>query len=398
MDGPIRLVRSDDIPGLENLGPIHEWSEGRAYLMLDRITVHGIEGAIFTYNNPPVHQMGNPALDAYLAGFEKLSSLGALSFLVLYGACDPVHAGGDLKESLTRLEETLEKRRQLEAEGAAAEAIDALYGWGDARLEKGFALYRAVRESGLRTVAVCSGGMRFGGSAEVMLMADYLVGDSRGGMCFSESQIGLIPGWGGVGRAITKAGIDNARYMAMTCTMVGANDLAGAGIINKVVQIYRPFPKKQKTGDPDADKRAYLEALQENNDESGKRLLPAALELATSKNLSTLRLAGRRQLASDEETRAEVERRVNPMTFEGLWDQPLKDARNALQELGKPLAPQSIAKLEQLLAGVDTEDFDEAAFIKAESDADAELYRDPRFKQGILATLNQTVADFRNAE
>ena len=401
MDGPIRLVRSDQLPDFENLGPIHQWSEGRAYLCLDRVAFRGVQGAMFTYSNPPVHQMGNPALEAFLAGFQALKPLaGELRFLVLYGACDAVHAGGDLKESLTRLEETEARRAELEAAGAAPEAIDALYRWGDARLDKGFALYKAMRRTNekMRTVTVCTGGMRFGGSAEVMLMADYVVADSRGGMCFSESMIGLIPGWGGVGRAITKAGVQNARHMAMTCPMVKAADLRGLGLVNLIVDIGRPFPKKQKTDDPEADKASFAAALQQNNDESGKLLLPAALALAITDDVPTMDLSARRELAGAEETRAEIARRGEPATYHGLWGQTLTQAGDALKPLGRPLAPQSIAKLQMLLDGVDIEHFDEEAFIKAESAADAELYRDPRFKQGILATLNQTVADFRKAE
>jgi len=401
MHGPAALVRSAKLADFENLGPLHEWQDGQAYLLLDRVSYRGKAGAIFTYNNPPVHQMGNPALDAYLAGCAKLTPLYTqLDFLILYGACDPVHAGGDLKESLTRLEETQAKRAELEAAGAPAAEIDALYNWGDARLDKGFALYSALREAGrhLRTVAVCSGGMRFGGSAEVMLMADVLVADSRGGMCFSESQIGLIPGWGGVGRAITKAGLDNARHMAATCAVVKAAALADAGLVDLVVEVPEPFPRKQRTDDPAADKAAFLAALQANNDASGARLLPAALDVAVAERVPRRPPESRTALASAADTAAEVARRADPQTYRELWGQPLKAAAEALKPLGKPLAPQSVETLDALLAKVDEASFDEPAFVQAESRADAELYRDPRFKQGILATLNQTVADFREAE
>jgi hypothetical protein len=72
MKGPIRLVRSHKIAEYENLGPIFEWSEGKAYLMIDSVSFKGKPGAILCYYNPPVHQVGNPGLDAYLEGLNKV--------------------------------------------------------------------------------------------------------------------------------------------------------------------------------------------------------------------------------------------------------------------------------------------------------------------------------------
>ncbi len=72
MKGPIQLLRSGKISGLLNLGPIHEWSEGPAYLVIDQVSFNGKRGAVLCYCNPPVHQVGNPALDAYLEGLDKV--------------------------------------------------------------------------------------------------------------------------------------------------------------------------------------------------------------------------------------------------------------------------------------------------------------------------------------
>ena len=201
MNGPAQLIRSDRLgQGYKNLGPIYEWSEGKAYLTVDHVSFHGTPGAVLCYVNPPVHQVGNPGLDAYLDGLGKVyEQRDALKFLILSGANDPVHAGGDLKESLSRLEATLAAKKEKESAGAPAEEIDRLFDWADNRLKKGIALHALVRKIArdLRVVAVCGGGTRFGGSAEIPLMADVLVGDSRSAMCFSEAMIGLIPGWGG---------------------------------------------------------------------------------------------------------------------------------------------------------------------------------------------------------
>jgi enoyl-CoA hydratase/carnithine racemase len=249
----------------------------------------------------------------------------------------------------------------------------------------------------MRVVAVCGGGTRFGGSAEIPLMADYLVGDSRSGMCFSEAMIGLVPGWSGVGRALTKAGPVNAALMAMTSREVKAKELEEIGIYNLVVEVPFGFPRQQRTEDPAADRAAYARALDAHNEDAGKLLLPAGLRLAACPEAEIPRKDPRskRTLASREEIAGEVSRRKNPGTYAGLWGRPLKEAAQALAGLGRPLAPQSVEEIERLLAGCDPSRFDEDAFVRAEMEADARVYRDPRLRAGLIATLEQRVADFR---
>jgi len=400
MSGPIDLIRSEEIEGYRNVEPLFAWNEGKATLVIDRVSYQGIDGAILCYSNPPVHQVGNPGLDAYLEGLDRVSEKrGDLSFLVLYGSNDPVHAGGDLKESLNRLDQTLEAKKEKLAAGASDDEVDLLFQWADGRLEKGIALHGKVRDLArdMRVVAVCGGGTRFGGSAEIPLMADYLVGDSRSGMCFSEAMIGLVPGWAGIARALVKAGPVNASYMAMTSKETKAPDLTRIGIYNTVVEVPFPFPKKERTDDPDADKARFLEALSEHDRKTGLLVLPEGLRVATcaETGLPGVRPAERAVLASEEDIAQEVARRVNPETYEGLYGKPLKEVREEIGRLGRPLAPQSIEALTGLLKGVDPERMDESAFVRQEMEADARLYRDHRFRAGLTATLGQSVADYR---
>ena len=407
MKGPIRIVRSDNIKGLHNTGSLYSWSEGESYLYLDAVTFNGREGCILCYNNPPVHQIGNPGVDAYLEAINviellKFKNQRPLNFLILYGASDPVHAGGDLKESLSKLENTLATKKELEAKGSNPEKIDALYEWGDSRLKKAFDLYRRIRSlaQDLRVIAVCGGGTRYGGSAEIPLMADLIVGDSRSGMCFSEALIGLIPGWSGVGRALTKAGLINATYMAETATEVKASQLKKIGIYNLVVEVPFSLPKKLKTDNPQSDEIKYKEALEKNSDETGLLLLPQALELAICPqgDIPVLRENERINLITQENLSAEVKRRSDPSTYEGLWGKPLNEVREQISILGRPLAPQSLEILESLFADYEPSRFLEEQFVEKEMKADARLYRDARFRAGIVAILEQKVADFREVK
>jgi len=403
MKGPIGLVRSDKIEEYENLGPIYEWTEGKAYLVIDRVSFRGKAGAILCYYNPPVHQVGNPGLDAYLEGLDRIfQKKGDLQFLILYGANDPVHAGGDLKESLSRLDSTLELKREKEAGGVAPEEIDRLFDWADSRLKKGIALHGIVRRicGDMRVVAVCGGGTRYGGSAEIPLMADFLVGDSRSGMCFSEATIGLIPGWAGVARTLIKAGLINAEYMAKTSKEVKAGQLKEIGTYNVVVDVPFSFPRRQKTDDPAADRVKYQDALETHNDETGLLLLPKSLELGVCapEEIPKIDDESRKTLATEEEIADEVARRTVPGNYSRLWGKSLREVKEEMADLGRPLAPQSIEALTGLLEGYDPLEFNETLFVGQEMEADARLYRDKRFRAGLTATLEQRVADYREAK
>lgn len=403
MKGPALLVRSGSIQGYENQGPLYEWSEDRAYLLIDRVAFQGRAGAVLCYYNPPVHQVGNPGLDAYLEALDRVhEQRETLDFLILYGANDPVHAGGDLKESLNKLDQTLAAKREKEAAGEPPEEVDRLFDWADGRLRKGRALHQKIRglSASLRVVAVCGGGTRFGGSAEIPLMADYLVGDSRSGMCFSEATIGLIPGWAGIARSLIKAGLTNVRYMGKSAREVKAEQLKDIGIYNVVVPVSFPFPRRQKSDDPKADKAAFLNALGAHDQETGSLLLPEGLRLSVCAvaDIPVIREDQRQELATEAEIEREVEQRKNPDNYPHLWGKSLKEAKEDIAVLGKPLAPQSIEALEQLLAGVGSADIEEHAFVEREMAADARLYRDPGFRAGLIATLQQTVADYREAQ
>ena len=403
MKGPVGLVRSDKIGGYKNLAPIYEWSEEKAYLTIDRVSFRGKAGAILCYFNPPVHQVGNPGLNAYLEGLDKVhEQMDDLEFLIIYGANDPVHAGGDLKESLNRLERTLKTKQEMVSAGSSAEEVDLLFDWADSRLKKGLSLHAIIRKIAqhLRVVAVCGGGTRFGGSAEIPLMADYLVGDSRSGMCFSEAMIGLIPGWAGIARSLIKAGPVNAAFMAMTSKEVKADQLKGIGTYNEVVHIPFPFPRREKTGDPDADKAGYLAALETHNNDTGLLLIPKALEIATCPEEAIPKMGEdeRLILATKEDASQEIARRKDPENYSQLWGKSLREVKDEMIRIGRPLAPQSIEALNKLLVDYDPSQFDESLFVEREMKADARLYRDPRFRAGLIATLQQTVADYREAE
>jgi enoyl-CoA hydratase/carnithine racemase len=396
LEGSAKLLRSNHvIHGYENRRIIYEWSSKKAYLVIDAVQYKGSEGAILYYHNPPMHQIGTTALYAFHEGLDRvMGELKHLNFFILYGANDPVHTGGDLKESLGKLKESLRAKEEMLLSNASAEEVDKLFSWGEARLEKGIVLYDKIRQIAqhARVVGVCGGGLRFGGSAEIQLMCDVLVGDSRSGMCFSEAMIGIIPGWAGMARVVTKAGLENAEYMTKTARVVHAEDLKEIGIYNDVVIVDFPFPRKTSGNNQD-----YGLLLEEHDTNTGCLMLPRALELATCEKteIPSVSRKTRKSLASRKDIAREVQIRINPVNYSHIRNQRLRDVQREITLLGRPLAPQSIAALERLLKLLETAPYDEKDFVHEELKADAALYRDPKFIEGLTAMLEQRVPDFR---
>jgi enoyl-CoA hydratase/carnithine racemase len=391
-----KLVRSADvIHGYENTGIIYEWTREKAYLAIDAVQYRGSGGAILYYHNPPMHQIGTNALYAFHEGLDRvIEALEHVNFFILYGANDPVHSGGDLKESLEKLQKSLREKEEILLSGASAEDVDHLFSWGEARLEKGIVLYDKIRHIArhARVVGICGGGLRFGGSAEIQLMCDVLVGDSRSGMCFSEAMIGIIPGWAGMARVLTKAGLENAEYMTKTARVVHAEKLKEIGIYNDVATVNLPFPKKINSNNED-----YQLILEEHDYNTGLVLFPRALELATCEkaNIPSIKNKNRKSLASRKDIAREVASRTNPDNYVQIRNRPLREVQKEIERLGRPLAPQSIAALEGLLNSLEISTYDEERFVHEELKADAALYRDPKFIEGLTAMLEQRVPDFR---
>jgi enoyl-CoA hydratase/carnithine racemase len=227
-------------------------------------------------------------------------------------------------------------------------------------------------------------------------MADYLIGDSRSGMCFSEALIGIIPGWGGITRVLVKSGLTNAAYMAKTAKPVFAPELKAMGIYNGIVEIPFGLPQMKKTGDPASDKKKFFEDLEEHDDLTGALLLPKGLKWATCpvEDIPSVSEGERKTLAEPNEIDLEVTRRANPDHYAHLRGKPLKDVKHEIARLGRPLAPQSIEAINHLLGTYDASTFHEEHFIQEELRADAALYRDPRFLEGLSALLEQRIPNF----
>ncbi|MBI4068018.1 enoyl-CoA hydratase/isomerase family protein [Candidatus Kaiserbacteria bacterium] len=318
---------------------------GLKMLHAHTVSFKGTRGVVLHYENPPVHQIDTHVLDAYASELKLIERRKReLSFLIFSFAPDPVHAGGDLKETLT----SLRTKRG--------------YRWADRRLLTAFALYKRVRALAkhLRIISVLPGGDYYGGSAEIALWADQMVGDPRTTICMSEATIGLIPGWGGLARLSTKAGHHNARCLVATARKTTARELKAIGVLDAVV---------------------------------GSCMLAALFQRAFKLALSKIKTRVPTILMSEDDMEAEVARRCDPHTYSHLWGKPLGDVRNEIAELKMPLAPQSIQALRTLFLAYGIP-YEEEHFFRTEMKCDSMLYRHPLLAEGIRAVLEKRVPNF----
>ena len=103
-------------------------------------------------------------------------------------------------------------------------------------------------------------------------------------------------------------------------------------------------------------------------------------------------------MASREQIAREVSIRIDPENYAHIRRRPLREVQEEIVSLGRPLAPQSIKAIDTLLEIYHPSTYDEKSFIEEELKADAALYRDPKFLEGLNAMLEQRVPDFREPE
>jgi enoyl-CoA hydratase/carnithine racemase len=79
-------------------------------------------------------------------------------------------------------------------------------------------------------------GYALGGGLELALAGDIIIASSQAKLALPEVNLGVIPGFGGTQRLMTRCGIGRTRYLAMTGDIINANDALTYGIVDVVVE------------------------------------------------------------------------------------------------------------------------------------------------------------------
>jgi len=99
---------------------------------------------------------------------------------------------------------------------------------------KGQALNSRLEKIGKPVIASLNG-YALGGGLEMALACDFRLASESAEMGQTESNLGLIPGWGGTQRLVRIVGLPKAKELIMLGNRISADEAARIGLVTKVV-------------------------------------------------------------------------------------------------------------------------------------------------------------------
>jgi enoyl-CoA hydratase/carnithine racemase len=145
--------------------------------------------------------------------------------------------------------------------GAAIREYDALPDGGALLTERGCAVLDRLAALPCPVLALVNG-HAVGGGAEVALAADWRWIDPAAELRFVHASIGLVPGFGGLGRLAALAGRARALRLVATCAVVGGREAVNLGLADEVVLARDQRARARELADriATADRNAVMQA------------------------------------------------------------------------------------------------------------------------------------------
>jgi len=161
--------------------------------------------------------------------------------------------------------------------------------WNSAGPDPAAAAYRHDAVAALQQfrgpVIAAVNGPAITGGLEVVLACDLIVASEHARFADTHVRVGLLPGWGGSVRLLSRVGIARAKELALTARTLNAEEALRLGLINHVVPHEELLPSAQAMAremlkaEPESLK-AYKALLDEES------LLPIAQALALERTRS----------------------------------------------------------------------------------------------------------------
>jgi enoyl-CoA hydratase len=172
--------------------------------------------AMVTIDAPKVNALSEAVLARLDAVLDELMADEEVKAIVITGAGQTAFAAGaDI--------------RQLSAFAAAGDRIGAR-----AFIRRGQALFDKI-EGCEKPVIAAVNGAALGGGLELALACHIRILSERAGLAAAESNLGLVPGWGGSQRLARLAGAARALEWILTGDTIGAQEAWRIGLANRVV-------------------------------------------------------------------------------------------------------------------------------------------------------------------
>jgi enoyl-CoA hydratase/carnithine racemase len=129
--------------------------------------------------------------------------------------------------------------------GADIKELVALAGQPDAVrafISKGQALFNKI-EASLKPVIAAVNGAALGGGLELAMACHLRVFSERGQAGQTESNLGIVPGWGATQRLVRLVGPGRAMELILTGDVIGAPEAFRIGLANRVVPAEQLLPE-----------------------------------------------------------------------------------------------------------------------------------------------------------
>jgi enoyl-CoA hydratase len=177
--------------------------------------VLALDGARATIRlNRPKHlnRLQPDDLDALLKLFERIEADAAIRVLVLTGTGRAFSAGYDLG--------SIAERAATAQEQTAGSAFETVVN----RLE----------DLAIPTICRINGGV-YGGSTDLALACDFRIGVDSGEMFMPAARLGLHYYKSGIGRYVSRLGVDNAKKLFLTAERISATEMLRIGYLTAMV-------------------------------------------------------------------------------------------------------------------------------------------------------------------
>jgi len=170
--------------------------------------------AVLTLDHPPVNAFNWATLDDLDAAMDELFANDQVKVIIITGAGQFAFvAGADINEIMA-VKDDLEKAREF--------------------ILKGQGVFSKI-EAGPKPVIAAINAVALGGGLELAMACHMRILSDRARVGQPESNLGIIPGWGGTQRLARLVGPSKALEMILTGDMINAQEAFRLGLANKVV-------------------------------------------------------------------------------------------------------------------------------------------------------------------
>jgi enoyl-CoA hydratase/carnithine racemase len=213
--------------------------------------------ALLTLDHPKVNALTDALLDRLGSAVDLAMADQQVKVIILTGAGQAAFAAGaDI--------------RQLAAFAAAGDRVGAR-----AFIRRGQALFDKI-ENCQKPVIAAVNGVALGGGLELALACHIRILSEGAGLAAAESNLGLVPGWGGSQRLTRLMGPSRAVEWILTGDMISAKEALRLGLANRVVPPEQLLPAAWALGGKLAGKSKLTNAAAIREVIHGMKLPPEA--------------------------------------------------------------------------------------------------------------------------